>query len=155
MHGQDSHRRAQQLLALGALGCWLAAWVLPVMEGYPGWAAFRAALTGPFRENFPVRGEDAALQMLSAATNLVFVLLLLAWWRRRITRPVVFLKIALLCLLVNLYWLVEMLRAGEHHGLLVGYYAWLASFALLVALGAISAASARRTSKTPTDGTPA
>jgi len=155
MNGYDSPGRLQRLLVMAAVGLWLLSWVLPVMEGYPGWAAFRATLYGPFRPDFPVRGEDAALQILSAATNLVFVMLVLAWWRRRVTRPVVFLKVALLCLLVDLYWLVEMLRAGERDGLRVGYYAWLASFALLVALGAVSAVSARRTSKTPTDGTPA
>jgi TM2 domain-containing membrane protein YozV len=63
--------------------------------------------------------------------------------------------VALACLLLNLYGLVEMLRAGERTGLLVGYYVWLLAFALLLALGVLSVVSARRTSRTPTAGTPA
>ena len=39
--------------------------------------------------------------------------------------------------------------------LLIGYYVWLAAFALLVAVGALNVVSVRRTSKTPTAGTPA
>ena len=66
-----------------------------------------------------------------------------------------FLKVAIACLLLNLYWLVQMLRAGEYAGLLAGYYVWLLAFALLIVLGAISVVSARRTSRTPTGDTPA
>jgi len=47
-----------------------------------------------------------------------------------------------------------MLRAVKASGLLVGYYVWLAAFALLVAVGTLNVVSARRTSKTPTAGTP-
>lgn len=146
---------AGRLPGWGAAVCWLAAWFLPVIDDYPGWAAFRAALTGPFRENFPTRGEDAIAQLLSALTNVAFVVLFAHWYLGRVTRPALFLKVALACLLLNLYWLVEMLRSGERSGLLAGYYAWLASFALLVAAGVISVVSARRTSKTPRAGTPA
>ena len=46
-------------------------------------------------------------------------------------------------------------RAGELGELMVGYYAWLAAFLLLVALAAVIASSARRTSRTPTGDTPA
>jgi hypothetical protein len=144
---------AARVVGWAAAACWLAAWFLPVLEDYPGWAAFHATLTGPFRENFPTGGEDAVAQLLSASTNAVFVVLFAHWFLDRITRPALFLKVALACLLLDLYWLVEMLRAGEH-ALLAGYYVWLASFALLVALGAISVVSARRTSKTPTGDTP-
>lgn len=145
----------QDLLGWAALLCWVSAWFLPVMDGYSGWSAFRAALLGPFRESFPVRGTDAAPQVLSALTNLVFVLLFLAWRRGQVTRPPLFLKIALACLLVNCYWLVEMLRAGVRDALLPGYYLWLAAFALLTALGGVIVVSTRRTSRTPTAGTPA
>src|SRR5262245_44622997 len=144
-----------RILGWSAAACWLAAWFLPVVDDYPGWAAFQATLTGPFRESFPVRGEDAVIQLMSASTNAVFVVLFAHWFLDRISRPMLYLKVALACLLINLYWLVEMLRAGEHDGLLAGYYVWLASFALLVALGALSGASARRTSRTPRDDTPA
>jgi hypothetical protein len=144
-----------RLIAGLALACWLAAWFLPVLDGYTGWDAFIAALQGPFRPRFPTHGEHAIAQILSALTNVGFVLLFIHWARTRITRPSLFLRLALLCLLINCYWLVEMLRAGEGPGLLVGYYLWLAAFALLVALGAVSVVSARRTSRTPTAGTPA
>lgn len=125
------------------------------MDGMPGWAAFQAALAGPFRGRFPLGAEDAVPQVLSALTNVVFVVLFAIWARDRMTWPAMFLKVALACLLLNLYWLVEMLRAGERSGLLAGYYVWLLAFALLLAIGALSVVSARRTSRTPTAGTPA
>jgi hypothetical protein len=146
---------AEQILGWGAAACWLASWFLPVMTGYAGWEAFRAALEGPFREKFRTPGEDAVPQVLSALTNVVFMVLFAHWLRHAITRPALFLKVAIACLLLNLYWLVQMLRAGEYHGLLAGYYAWLLAFALLIVLGAISVVSARRTSRTPTGDTPA
>ena len=70
-------------------------------------------------------------------------------------RPSMFLKLAIACLLLNLYWPVWMLRAGELRALQMGYYVWLAAFALLVALGALNVVSTRRTSRTPTGDTPA
>jgi len=146
---------AERILAWTAVSCWLAAWFLPVMEGVRGWDAFRMAIAGPFRGQFATRGEVAVTEVVSALTNLVFVLLFVQWLRGQTRRPLLFLKIALICLILDLYWLVEMLRTGERHGLLAGYYVWLAAFGLLVAVGAVSAVSARRTSKTPTAGTPA
>jgi hypothetical protein len=145
---------AARLLGRLALACWICAWFLPVLGDYSGWDAFLAALRGPFLDSAPTRGDDAIAQLLSALTNVGFVALIFVH-RAGITRPWMYLKLALLCLLMDLYWLVEALRAGEAASLLVGYYAWLAAFALLVALGAVSVVSARRTSKTPTDGTPA
>jgi hypothetical protein len=94
-------------------------------------------------------------QVLSALTNVAFAVLFTLWIRDRITWPTMFLKVALACLLLNLYWVVEMLRAGERTGLLVGYYVWLLAFALLLAVGVLNVVSARRTSRTPRDGTPA
>jgi hypothetical protein len=144
-----------RLVGWAAAVCWLASWFLPVVDDYPGWAAFRAAVTGPFRESSPVGGEDAIAQFLSALTNLAFIALWVSWRRARIKRPALFLKLTIACLLFDLYWIVEMLRAGEYRGLLVGYYVWLAAFALLVALGVLNVVSIRRTSRTPTAGTPA
>ena len=148
-------RPASRLLGWAAGACWLASWFLPVTEGYQGWGAFYTVLVSPFRENFPTRGEDAVIHLLSASTNAIFLVLFAHWLLDRISRPGMFIKVALVCLLINLYWPVEMLRAGEYHGLLAGYYAWQLSFALLVAIGVLSAVSARRTSKTPRAGTPA
>ena len=147
--------RLKKLIGWSAAVCWCVAWFLPVVEGYAGWAAFRAALEAPFRQDFPVRGDDVVPQILSALTNVVFVVLFANWQRGQVTRPTLFLKVAIACLLLNLYWLVEMLRAGERTALLPGYYVWLAAFALVVALGILTVVSARRTSRTPTGGTPA
>jgi hypothetical protein len=146
--------KVARILAWCALASWLLSWFLPVVDGYAGWAAFRAALQGPFRDPFPTRGEDAIAQFLSALTNLAFAALFLHWLRGRVTRHWLFAKLALFCLVLNLYWLVEALRAGESSSLLAGYYAWLAAFALLAASAAVSGVSDRRTSKTPTAGTP-
>ena len=143
-----------RILAGSALACWTCAWFLPVLGDYSGWDAFDAALQGPFRDRFPTRGEDAIAQLLSALTNVAFVALFMLYLMG-ISRPSLYLKLALLCLLIDLYWLVEAMRAGEGASLLIGYYVWLAAFAQLVALGAVSVVSARRTSKTPTADTPA
>jgi hypothetical protein len=151
----EQHNRMMQLVGWSSAVCWLLAWFLPVIEGYRGWAAFRAALAAPFRAEFPVRGDDVVPQVLSALSNVAFVVLFANWQRRQVTRPRLFLKVAIACLLLNLYWLVEMLRAGERSALLVGYYVWLAAFALMVTLGILSVVSDRRTSKTPRAGTPA
>jgi hypothetical protein len=143
------------ILGWTAAACWFASWILPVVRGYPGYAAFQAAVTAPFSGAFPVRGDQAAAQLVSALTNIVFVLLFFAWWRDRVARPGVFTKVALACLVMDLYWLIEATRAGEGRALMIGYYVWLAAFVLLVALGAVIASSARRTSRTPTGDRPA
>jgi len=138
-----------------AAAAWLASWFLPVIDGYPGWAAFRAALEGPFRESFPIQAEDSVPQIASALTNVAFVGMFALLIRNRVVRAGLFLRVAIICLIVNFYWLVQMLRAGETAGLLFGYYLWLAAFALLVAAAGVNVFSSRRTSKTPTAGTPA
>src|SRR4029079_2059011 len=109
----STDNRVMQLLGWSAAACWCVAWFLPVVEGYAGWAAFRAALEAPFRHSIAMRGEDLVPQLLSALTNVVFVVLFANWQRGQVTRPALFLKVAIACLLLNLYWLVEMLRAGE------------------------------------------
>jgi hypothetical protein len=144
----------QWWLARGALAAWLASWFLPVVEGYAGWAAFRAALEAPFRHSFPTAPEDAIPQVFSALTNIAFPVMFVMIARNRIQNAGRFLRVAVICLIVNLYWLVQIARANELEKLLVGYYAWLIAFALLVAIGSISVVSDRRTSRTPTAGTP-
>jgi hypothetical protein len=146
--------RAQWMLARIALASWLASWFLPVVDGYSGWSAFRAALEGPFRHSFPTAGEDAILQVFSALTNVAFPIMFYLLARGRVQHPARFLQGALVCLVLDLYWLVQIARANELEKLLVGYYAWSGAFALLAVLGAVSVVSDRRTSKTPTAGTP-
>ena len=152
---QPPRHPVERPLAWCGVALWLASWFLPVVEDYAGWAAFRAALIGPFRDTLPAAAEDSVPQILSAFTNVAFVAMFLTWWRGRISLPAILLKIAIACLLINCYWLVQAWRTGQVGALRVGYYAWLASFVLLVAVTAFSVVSSRRTSKTPTAGTPA
>jgi hypothetical protein len=143
----------QWQLARLALAAWLASWFLPVVDGYAGWAAFRAAIEGPFRHSFPTAPEDAIPQVFSALTNLAFPIMFFMIVRDRIERASRFLQVAIICLVLDLYWLVQVVRANELEKLLAGYYVWVIAFALLVAVGAINVVSNRRTSKTPTAGT--
>ncbi len=140
--------RVEQWLAGVAATCWLASWFLPVVADYSGWDAFRTVLSQSKR-------DDALPQAISALSNLAFLGFLWAWWRRRLPRPSMFLKLTIIFLVLNLYWLVEVIRASALRELRVGYYAWIAAFALLTALAAVNVVSDRRTSRTPTDGTPA
>ena len=128
---------------------WLASWFLPVIDDYLGWQAFRAV----FDPSIAGRSgwEDQAAQMMSGLTNFVFVGLFAALAGRGTMRPGLLIRAALACFVVNLYWLVQAARDGSWHALLIGYYAWLASYALLVVIGV----SIHRTSKRPTAGTPA
>ena len=137
-----------------AAAAWLASWFLPVVAGDPGWAAFRAALEGPFRHAFPTPPEDAIPQVFSALTNVAFAIMLVMLVRDRIVHHARFLRVAIVCLVLDLYWLVQAVRANEWRSLLAGYWVWLAAFALLVAIGIINVVSSRRTSKIPTAGTP-
>jgi hypothetical protein len=143
----------QQLLARIALAAWLASWFLPVVAGHSGWDAFRTALEGPFRHTFPTAPEDAIPQVFSALTNIAFPIMAFLLLGNRIQHAARFLQGALLCLILDLYWLVQIARANELDKLLAGYYLWVGAFALMAAAGAISVVSARRTSRTPTGGT--
>ena len=141
-------------LAWVAAAAWLASWFLPVIDGYPGWAAFRAAIEGPFRHTFPTAPEDAIPQVFSALTNVAFAMMFAMLVRNRIVHYARFLRVAIICLVLDLYWLVQAVRADEWRSLLAGYWLWLAAFALLVAISTITVVSSRRTSKTPTGGMP-
>ena len=91
--------------------------------------------------------------MFSALTNIAFPIMAFLLLGNRIQHAARFLQGALLCLILDLYWLVQIARANELDKLLAGYYLWVAAFALMAAAGAISVVSARRTSRTPTGGT--
>jgi hypothetical protein len=144
--------RLRQLLWV-AVTLWLASWFLPVIDDVAGWQAFRAALSSfwPYGSAASNEFEDAVPHVLSAATNVAFVILALHIQLGRAMRAGIFLRIAIACVLLNLYWLVQAARAGQWHALLAGYYSWLAAFVLLVVIGV----SIHRTSRTPTAGTPA
>ena len=81
--------------------------------------------------------EDAVPQVLSALTNVVFIVMFAQLIRGRATRPGLWLRVAIACCVLNLYWLVQMLRDGSAHSVWIGYYVWLAAFALLVVIGVL------------------
>lgn len=143
-------------LAWTAAALFTASWFLPVLEAVPGWMAFRYALAPlvPFRDAGTMGWQDAAPHVLSALTNMVFVIVFVLWATRQSPRPGMFVRITLACLLINLYWFVSAWREHDLNDLLVGYYAWLAAFALLLAVAILIAFEDRRTSKTPTADTP-
>ena len=147
------------VLAWAAAALFTASWFLPVLEDVPGWMAFRFALAPlvPYRHVGHVGDngwEDAVPGVLSALTNVVFVILLVLWATRRSPRPGMFVRITLACFLLNLYWFVNVWRDHALNDLLFGYYVWLAAFALLLAVAILIAFASRRTSKTPTAGRP-
>jgi hypothetical protein len=140
-----------------AAAAFVASWFLPVLDGVPGWMAFRYALAPlvPYRDASTITWEDSAPQVMSALTNVVFVILFVLWLLKQSPRPGLFVRITLACFLLNLYWFVKAWRERGLNDLLYGYYLWLAAFALLASVAAVIAFSSRRTSKTPMAGTPA
>ncbi len=146
-----------QVLAWLAATAFLTSWFLPVLDEVPGWMAFRYALAPlvPFRDAGNASWEDNVPQVLSALTNVMFVLLFGLWLARQMFRPGMFVRITLACLLLNLYWFVLAWRDGQGLAeLLYGYYVWMAAFALFFAVAVLTAFASRRTSRTPTAGTP-
>jgi hypothetical protein len=147
-----------KVLAWTAAALFVASWFMPVLSDVPGWMAFRYALAPlvPFRDHDAgsVGWEDSAPQLMSALTNVVFVILFALWVSRQHPRPGLFVRFALACFLLNLYWFVSAWRSDAVGDLLSGYYVWLAAFALLLAVAMLIAFASRRTSKTPTAGTP-
>lgn len=125
-----------------------ACWFMPVLSGISGWEAFRAALSPlvPYGGvEHDARWDDAVPQVLSALTNLMFIVLFGLWLAKQMFKPSMFVKLALACFILNLYWLVQAMRAGQLADLLYGYYVWLAAFGLLLAASVLSAFEARRT----------
>ena len=135
-----------------------ASWFLPVLDEVPGWMAFRYALAPlvPYREAGNAAWEDNVPQVLSALTNVVYVILLVLWQVGQMFRPGLFVRVALACLLLDLYWFVLAWRdANGLSELLYGYYVWMAAFALMLAAAVLTAFASRRTSRIPRDGRPA
>jgi hypothetical protein len=153
---QTSPSRLTNILGWTAAAAFAASWFLPVLKDIPGWMAFRYALTPlvPFRDVSSAGWEDSVPQVLSALTNVVFVILFVLWQLKKSPRPGMFVRMALACLLLNFYWVVSAWRDHNLKDLLVGYYVWLAAFALLLAVASLIAYASRQTSKTPKAGTP-
>jgi hypothetical protein len=153
---EGAHSRLTLALGWTAAAAFSASWFLPVLEDVPGWMAFRYALAPlvPFRDAGTVGWEDSAPQVMSALTNVVFVILFSLWALKQSARPGLFVRITLACFLLNLYWFVSAWRDNGVKELLIGYYVWVAAFALLLTVAGLIAFASRQTSKTPTAATP-
>ena len=133
-----------------------ASWFLPVLPDVPGWMAFRYALAPlvPYSDAGALAWDDSIPQVLSALTNLVFVILFALWVTKQNVRPGLLVRITLACFVLNLYWFVKAWRERGLNDLLVGYYVWLVAFALLLVVALIIVVANRRTSTTPTADRP-
>jgi hypothetical protein len=152
-----THRLIPALAWLSA-ALFTISWFLPVLNDVPGWMAFRYALAPlvPYHNADRISWEDSVPQVLSALTNVVFVILFALWLSRQVPRPGMFVRITLACVLLNLYWFVLAWRDPTGLSqLLAGYYVWMLAFILWFAVAVLIAYGGRRTSKTPTADTPA
>jgi len=129
-----------------AAACFVAGWFLPAAADVPGWMAFRYA----FAPVWPYRAtggdgsvEGAIPQVLSALTNVVFVVLFARLVLGKVTRPGLYLRMAIACFVLDLYWFVQMVRDGGIRELWIGYYVWMVSFALQVLIGLMLTRTAR------------
>ncbi len=145
-----------KILAWTAAAAFVASWFLPVLADVPGWMAFRYALAPlvPFSDAGGIAWDESAPQVMSSLTNVVFIILFGLWVANQTVRPGLFVRIAIACFILNLYWFVTAWREHGLNDLLIGYYVWLAAFALLLAMASLIAYASRQTSRTPTDDRP-
>ena len=136
--------RARWLL-LAAIVAYALGWALPVMDDYRGVHAFRVALSPlwPYEKFKIPPGSLVYLSVGSALTNVVFAIVAIAALSgaaRTRSRQLVAVWIVGAATVLNLHWPISM--GDSAAGLRVGYYAWIASFVLL--LLAVHPAIARR-----------
>ncbi|MES1264826.1 MAG: hypothetical protein ABUU24_04135 [Variovorax sp.] len=149
--------RTLNTLAWLAAAAFLASWFLPVLDDVPGWMAFRYALAPmiPYRNAGTLSWEDNVPQVLSALTNVMFLVLFGLRLAKQMFRPGMFVRVSLACVLLNLYWFVMAWRDSQGlSDLKYGYYVWLMAFVLMFVVAVLNAFASRRTSRTPRDGTP-
>jgi hypothetical protein len=135
-------------LAWLAAACFVAGWFLPAASEVPGWMAFRFAFAPvwPYRDTGGDGSvEDAVPQVLSALTNVVFVVLFAQLVLGKPMRAALYLRVAIACFVLNLYWFVQMVRDGALRDLWIGYYVWMVAFALQVLIGWMLTRAARTT----------
>jgi len=144
------------VLVWTATAAFAASWFLPVLPDVPGWMAFRYAFAPlvPYAAAGDLAMEDSVPHVLSALSNVVFVVLAALWLTGQRMRPGTFVRISLACVLLNLYWFVKAFREDGLHDLLIGYYVWELAFTLVLGVAITVAVAGRRTSTTPTAGTP-
>ena len=90
MTQDQAQTRSTHALAWLASAFFLASWFLPVLADVPGWMAFRYALAPlvPYRDlgASSIGWEDSVPQIMSALTNVVFVILMALWASRQSPR---------------------------------------------------------------------
>lgn len=130
------HRFAKLVLPLAAL-VYVIAWLTPVVDGgttlaeggVPGWEAFRVALSPvwPYQDLEVSTWYWGILTVASALTNIVFLAALAHLvWRPAVSRRAVAWA-SEVAFVINCLWFIS----GDRGTLRLGYYLWVASFALL------------------------
>lgn len=116
-------------------------WALPAVYNERGWRAFRAALSPlwPYEGIHLDPGLRLVLAVASGLTNALFVVLVAVLLLRGAHAKAVLWASAAAAIL-NLHWPITM--GAERRLLEIGYFVWVASFALL-ALAAFLALRAR------------
>ncbi len=137
--------------AYPALGAAIVAnvlgWVLPVVNDYRGWQAFRVAFSPvwPF-ENFKINpGPLMLLSVASAATNALFyvlAVLIAVRWANTARRARGVLWVAAGAALLDMHWPLSMGEMAVE--LENGYFVWVGGFALLALAAFFEVQGARR-----------
>ena len=127
-------RGPMRYVAWFAAACFLASWFLTAVPDVPGWMAFRYALAPlwPYGQASARGAEEIVPQVASALTNVVFVIMFVMVSLGKVRRPGLFFRVTIICFVMNLYWFVQFARDGSLDDLRIGYYVWLAAFALLM-----------------------
>jgi hypothetical protein len=134
--------RAQRVILIAAIVANVLGWVLPVVDDYRGWQAFRVAFSPiwPF-ENFHIEpGVLLVLSVASALTNVLFAALAVMLLRGGNAKLVLWAAAA--ATLLDLHWPISM--GAQRAELEPGYFVWVCSFALLALAAFVVARPARR-----------
>jgi hypothetical protein len=124
-------RRLPPLVVLAVL-VFVIAWFVPVHKNgsntrVPGWEAFTLALEIPAKDN-PYLSTNGILMRASACTNFLMLLAVFLVVSRPGQKPASWLPVSFdVATFLNLWWL----KGGEISDLRIGYWLWLASFALM------------------------
>jgi hypothetical protein len=125
--------RTRVILLIAAVANVLG-WVLPVIEEFRGFDAFRVALSPlwPY-EQFRIEAWWLIILCVSSAlTNVVFVVVAVLLLAGKASARVL-LWVAAAATLLNLHWVITM--ESDRNDLEIGYFIWVVSF-LLLALAA-------------------
>ena len=105
-------------------------WVLPVVDDYRGWNAFRVGLSPiwPYEQFHIEAWYLIVLSVSSALTNGLFVVVAALLLKGGVSARVL-LWVAAAATLLNLHWVITM--EDSRDDLTIGYFIWVVSFALL------------------------